>query len=195
MEKYYSLQKLNIKTGEIEIQKSRFLGFAKYIDNVEDATNFIKQIKQQYKDARHIVYGYITNGVQKSTDDGEPSGTAGKPILEYLLHSNINNIVVVVVRYFGGIKLGTGGLCRAYVGAVKQTLENNLLEYVQANKYCLKLNYKEYQSFLSFCKNKDIKITNTQFLEDVVVEFVAFKDYSYNIEAQHLGQVYETMGE
>ena len=195
MEKYYSLQKLNIKTSEIEIQKSRFLGFAKYANSVEDASTFINEIKQKYKDARHIVYGYIIDGVQKSTDDGEPSGTAGKPILEYLLHAKVNCLVVAVVRYFGGIKLGTGGLCRAYVGAVKQTIENNLLRYTQGTKYLARLNYKEYQDFLSFCKNKEIKVLNTQFLEEVLVEFVAFKDYAFNAKMENLGLVYETMGE
>ena len=115
MDSFYSVPTNKIYTSEIEINKSRFLGFAKYADTVQSAQNFVQQIREKFRDARHVVYAYVVDGMQKSSDDGEPSGTAGRPMLGFLQNKNCEHIVVVVVRYFGGIKLGAGGLLRAYL--------------------------------------------------------------------------------
>ena len=113
-------------TAEIEEKKSRFIAHVAAVSSKEEALAFIEAKKKQFWDARHNCYAYIL-GEQAQTmrfsDDGEPSGTAGKPILEVLVGSGIRNLVVVVTRYFGGTLLGTGGLVRAYTKATQAGLE------------------------------------------------------------------------
>lgn len=115
-------------TGEIEEKKSRFIAHVASADTEEDALAFIESIRKQYWDARHNCYAYVL-GEQAQTvrfsDDGEPAGTAGRPILEVLVNSGIRNLVVVVTRYFGGVLLGTGGLVRAYTKAAQAGLASS----------------------------------------------------------------------
>ena len=117
---------------EQEIKRSKFLTWLAPVDSPESAKRWIQSIRDQYPDARHVCWAYIAgapNTVLKSmSDDGEPSGTAGKPMLNVLEHSNIGDIAVAVVRYFGGIKLGTGGLARAYSSSVSEAMKQ--AEYV-----------------------------------------------------------------
>ncbi len=112
--------------GEIEEKKSRFLGKVKPVETEEEAIAFIESIKKQYWDARHNCYAFIIGEHSESmrcSDDGEPSGTAGKPMLEVLQNNGLKNVVAVVTRYFGGTLLGTGGLVRAYTQATQAALE------------------------------------------------------------------------
>lgn len=104
------------------VQKSRFIAFATRVDNSEQAQAFLKSVA--LPDATHHCYAYLTADGQKSSDNGEPSGTAGIPILQAIKQSNLSNVAVAVERYFGGIKLGTGGLARAYGQATSQVLES-----------------------------------------------------------------------
>jgi len=104
------------------VQKSRFIAFAKRVQNTEEAQTFLKSVA--LPDATHHCYAYVTTDAQKSTDNGEPAGTAGIPILQAIKQKHLNNIAVAVERYFGGIKLGTGGLARAYAQAANQVLES-----------------------------------------------------------------------
>ena len=111
---------------EIVIEKSRFICTLKKVATEEDAQEFIKEIKKKYWDATHNCSAYIVgeNGMaQRSSDDGEPSGTAGLPMLEVLRKNNLHNVAAVVTRYFGGIKLGAGGLVRAYTNSVASAIE------------------------------------------------------------------------
>lgn len=113
---------------EYEIKKSRFIAIASPAQNREQALQNLEEIKTQYPDARHHCWAYlIGNPYSPETlamsDDGEPSGTAGKPILNVLQHKDIGDIMLVVVRYFGGIKLGAGGLVRAYSSAAQQVMD------------------------------------------------------------------------
>lgn len=112
---------------EIEVKKSRFIATAAPVFSVEEAKGFIKQVKAEFADASHNVpaylVGYGSSVTKHCTDDGEPSGTAGRPILAVLEGSGMGDIAVVVTRYWGGIKLGTGGLVRAYGDAVKEVLQ------------------------------------------------------------------------
>lgn len=108
------------------INKSRFIGYCKPVETIEEAQEFIESIKKKHWDASHNVPVYILGDhmqVQKASDDGEPSGTAGVPILNILKNENITNVVIVITRYFGGVKLGTGGLVRAYSQSAKSVLE------------------------------------------------------------------------
>lgn len=111
---------------EIVIKKSRFITNAAPVGSLEEADQFISGIKSQYWDARHNCSALIIgrdSGVQRSSDDGEPSGTAGIPMLEVLRHRNLTDVAVVVTRYFGGVLLGAGGLIRAYSGSVAESLD------------------------------------------------------------------------
>lgn len=113
--------------GEIVEKKSRFIATVKKAETEEEAVAFVDSIRKKYWDARHNCYAMVVGGRDKLTrfsDDGEPSGTAGRPILEVLLGENISNVVVVVTRYFGGALLGTGGLIRAYTQATKEGIAN-----------------------------------------------------------------------
>lgn len=115
-------------SATLEVKKSQFLAFAYPIDSREALMFHVEQLKNRYPDARHICYGYIIGDPNNTThagfdDDGEPSGTAGRPILNVLQHKAIGNCAVFVVRYFGGIKLGAGGLVRAYAGATQAVVD------------------------------------------------------------------------
>ncbi|QXE00974.1 YigZ family protein [Terribacillus sp. DMT04] len=111
---------------EIVIQKSRFIGHVKRVETEEEAIAFVQKIKKEHKDATHNCSAYMIGEhdlIQKASDDGEPSGTAGVPILEVLKKKGLKDTAVVVTRYFGGIKLGTGGLIRAYSGSASQSID------------------------------------------------------------------------
>ncbi len=114
-------------TGEIVEKKSRFIAHVQSVSSVEEAQDYIEGIRKKYWDARHNCYAFsvgVENPVTRFSDDGEPGGTAGKPILEVILGSEIRNIVIVVTRYFGGTLLGTGGLVRAYTDASREGIKN-----------------------------------------------------------------------
>ncbi len=135
--------------SEIEIKKSRFIGFAQKALTRHEAMDFIKELKESYPDARHICWGYLIGDPQNSTnsgcnDDGEPSGTAGRPILAQIKYSNIGNVVVAIVRYFGGIRLGAGGLVRAYRESAQNALKAlDVADYVLYTEVTLVCPFKE----------------------------------------------------
>lgn len=108
--------------NETVINKSRFLTYCKNVADVNEATDFLLGIKKKHYDATHNCYAYVVGDVVKFSDDGEPSGTAGKPILNAIQQKGFSDTIVVVTRYFGGIKLGAGGLVRAYGGAANEIL-------------------------------------------------------------------------
>ncbi len=133
--------------GELEEKKSRFIATTLPISSQEEALEFIEQMKKKYWDARHNCYAYVLGDrheIQRFSDDGEPGGTAGKPMLDVLLGEDIHNMAVVVTRYFGGTLLGTGGLVRAYSGAVKEGLAHSvILEKSSGKKLLLTTNYSD----------------------------------------------------
>ncbi len=115
---------------EIIINKSKFISSVQPVNSEEEAIEFIEKIKKEFKEASHNVYAYVVgqdNNVQRFTDDGEPSGTAGMPVLNVINQENLKNVVVVVTRYFGGVLLGAGGLARAYTKSAKAGLEKGLI--------------------------------------------------------------------
>lgn len=115
--------------NEIIIKKSRFITKLYYIEDVNNVNNIINELKKEYKKCTHICYSYIIGPNAKAVDDGEPSGTAGKPILNVLQKKNMTNVLCVVIRYFGGIKLGAGGLVRAYTRSASEVIKLvNLIE-------------------------------------------------------------------
>ena len=142
--------------SEIEIKNSRFITLLIKINN-PDISNILNEIKTSYPKATHYCYGYIYNEIEKSSDDGEPSGTAGLPILNVIKKENLNNILVVVVRYFGGIKLGAGGLVRAYTKSVTEALKNiNQVELIKGKKVELEFNYNDEKQINYILNNSKI---------------------------------------
>lgn len=124
---------MDIENILYEINKSKFLGFAYRVSNAQEVEDRIDAIQQQHSKATHICYAYVLSNpnLEKCSDDGEPDGTAGRPILEVVKKHNLSNTLVVVVRYFGGIKLGAGGLLRAYSTTAKNTIDStSFVEYV-----------------------------------------------------------------
>ncbi len=125
MEKEY-VTILEAGTGEIIEKKSRFIGYIRHVETEEAANQFVSEIKKKHYDARHNCYAYVVGEEQevlRFSDDGEPGGTAGKPILEVITGEGLRNVCVVVTRYFGGTLLGTGGLVRAYTEAAKACIK------------------------------------------------------------------------
>lgn len=122
MDEFYTLSQ--ITTGEQVIDKSRFIAVAVPLTSLIEMEKAMQEIRQDYPNARHYVYAYrLHDGlIEKSSDDGEPQGTGGRPILDLLQHRNVWNVLLVVVRYFGGVLLGTGGLSRAYGGTARQVI-------------------------------------------------------------------------
>lgn len=108
-----------LKQITLEVKKSKFIGYCYEVDTVEEVNAILEDLRKEHKKARHLPYAYRIDGQIKKSDDKEPSGTAGMPILNILDKNNLNHVLVVVVRYFGGIKLGAGGLVRAYSNATK----------------------------------------------------------------------------
>lgn len=161
-------------TGEayLEVNKSRFLAYTKHVENEEDAQAFIQAIKKKHFDARHNCSAYIIgerSQIQKSSDDGEPSGTAGAPILEVLKKNELSDIVVVITRYFGGIKLGAGGLIRAYGKATTLGLDNSIIvKKTIFNRYELHLDYDLIGTLKNYLHKQEIRIENKNYTDKVV---------------------------
>lgn len=177
MKSFLSIPENEVFTSEIVINKSRFLGFAKYIKTTEQAEEFLSFLREKYNDARHICFAYQLENTAKLSDDGEPSGTAGKPIFSLLEKKKLNNVIVAVVRYFGGVKLGAGGLLRAYTNTASEVLDKaGVVEWSSAKIYQITMDYKDYQPFLNKIKNRNIAIIDTNFDNGAVVKIVARDD-------------------
>lgn len=156
------------------INKSKFIGYIKPIDTVEEAQSFIETIRKKHWDASHNVPVYVLGDrfqVQKYSDDGEPSGTAGVPILNILKTKGITNVVIVVTRYFGGVKLGTGGLVRAYGQSAKSALEAaKIIEMLAYQEIHLALNYTLHGKIQNFLmSNKTFLLKDTIYADDVTM--------------------------
>ena len=159
--------------GEIVEKKSRFLGKIKQVETEEEALEFIESIKKQYWDARHNCFAYIigTKGeTVRCSDDGEPSGTAGKPMLEVLQNQELRNVVAVVTRYFGGVLLGTGGLVRAYTQATQETLkEAQVATMTPMAVMTVKTDYNAIGKIKYVLAQEEVPVLNEEYAVDVVV--------------------------
>lgn len=164
---------LNDEIAELVEKKSRFIANIYHVENVEEAEEKIKSTKKKYYDAKHncIAYRVIENGkvVEKASDDGEPSGTAGSPMLNILQKNNLCNLAVVVTRYFGGILLGTGGLVRAYSDATKMAIAKSVkVQKVKGIEIKVELEYSNLEIFKYYCKNKEINIVKLEYGENIM---------------------------
>ncbi len=160
-------------TGEIIEKKSKFISDLIYVQSVKEAEENIKAIKKKYYDAKHHCFAYrimTKEGIiTKSSDDGEPSGTAGGPMLNIIDKNELVNVLVIVTRYFGGILLGTGGLVRAYSESTIKAIEKaNLVVEEIGYEISIKINYNEFEKFKFYCKKNKINIINSEYKEKVI---------------------------
>jgi uncharacterized YigZ family protein len=165
----------------IVIERSKFICSIKPVNDEVEAKNFIENIKKKHSLATHNCYAYIADDkglIQKFSDDGEPQGTAGLPMLEVLKNKKMYKTVAVVTRYFGGIKLGTGGLTKAYGGSVANCLNVcKILQMEDAIIYKVERDYDSYSKLLKVLDNKNVSIIETEFLNSVSVKFAVKKEY------------------
>ncbi len=167
--------KSDIKS-ELTEKKSKFIAHLYYVESEEQAKKFINECKKKYHDARHNCYAYRV--IQENTlienfsDDGEPSGTAGTPMLTMLRGNDLVNVLIIITRYFGGILLGTGGLIRAYSGALELAIEKEeFIEVEEGISAGIVLPYSEISKFEHYCKQNNIKTVNKEFSENIKVLF------------------------
>lgn len=163
--------------SEIEFfeKKSKFIGYIKPVQSKEEAEAFIEEIKRKHPDATHncSVYKVINEGIEyfKTDDDGEPSGTAGKPMGEILNLLDVNNLVVIATRYFGGIKLGAGGLVRNYAKTAKLAVESaGIEEYTPQKEYLLDFDYEKAPEVEQIIKKNNIEIIEKNYGERITLK-------------------------
>lgn len=171
LERYRTVRQEGQK--EIVIRKSRFIGHIRPVETEEEAAAFIDEIKKKHRDATHNCSAYLLgerDEIQKQSDDGEPSGTAGKPILEVLKNRGLKNVAVVVTRYFGGIMLGAGGLIRAYAdGAVAAIEGGEEITRVLHTQVFVTIDYTWHGKVENELRSREIRTGETQFTDNVTL--------------------------
>ena len=154
------------QTNEIVIKNSRFITLLIKINSEEEIKDILQKTKITYPDATHYCYAYVTENINKSSDDGEPAGTAGVPMLNVLLKNDLTNILAITVRYFGGIKLGAGGLVRAYTKSLTETIKNSkIVEIEKGLEVKIIINY-DMQKNLDYLL-KDYEIISKSYQEQI----------------------------
>lgn len=163
-------------TASYEIQKSRFIAYTSHVETEAEARDFVAAIKKKHFDARHNCSAWVLgadSSQQKSNDDGEPGGTAGNPILEAIKQHGLTNVVVVVTRYFGGIKLGAGGLIRAYSHTASLGLE--VTPCLEVKPFCLmeaEMDYSLLGTVENWIRNEELRTGETAYLDKVTVRLL-----------------------
>lgn len=175
--------------AEIVEKRSKFIAKVIKVQSEEEATNELKKIRKEHRDARHNVFAYrIMNVGERMSDDGEPSGTAGAPILELLRGENLQNVMVVVTRYFGGILLGTGGLVRAYSSAAKDAVTAaEKVTMKLCNEYKIDTNYNYLNILNHYFKKQSILVRDTEFSDNII--------FTITVEADRAEQVLKDIEE
>lgn len=170
---YLTIQKAS--EGIYKEKGSKFIAFAYPILSEDDFKNNMAQLKKDYHDARHHCYAFkigLTENEYRYSDDGEPNNSAGKPIYGQLLSHNITNVGVIVIRYFGGTKLGVGGLVTAYKEAAKDALSNaKIINKTVNNYYKIYFDYPVMSDVMNFVKQNDLNVTNQIFENSCLIEF------------------------
>ncbi|AHC16841.1 YigZ family protein [Salinispira pacifica] len=169
--------KIPIESQEslLEVKKSKFKSRIHYVESRSEAQDIISDVKQSHPQSNHVVYAFVIGDewseILGMTDDGEPKGTSGRPTMEVLRGSGIRNALLTTVRYFGGTKLGTGGLVKAYTRAAQLAVESCTVEEKKEKKHLrLELSYGEFEEVARRMKDLAAEIVNTEFHEEVCVE-------------------------
>ncbi|NFG40063.1 YigZ family protein [Clostridium botulinum] len=178
----------NFGEDRFEEKKSEFIGYAKRVESEEEAKAFVNEIKNMHKQARHNCWAYVIGknmNIQRYSDDGEPQGTAGIPILEVMKKSGITDCAVVVTRYFGGVLLGTGGLTRAYTKGASISIKSaGIVEKVVGLKLTLEMEYDLFGKVQYICAQNLWHIEETEYTDKVIVHILAEKDIIENMEKE-----------
>ncbi len=184
----------DISTAVFKDRGSRFLAFAHHIDDAQQAKQVIDSYKKKYHDARHVCYAFVARNpqeVQKSSDDGEPSGTAGKPILNQIQSKGLVDVVVVVVRYFGGVLLGTPGLVNAYKTASKDALEQaNIIIVEEYTDYSITYPYELTQQIIDKVQKCGGRIVDNKYDNHNIVTTLSIPTNNTDIFNQWLDKQY-----
>lgn len=166
--------------GEQVEKKSRFIATVRLVENEEEALTFIEEMRKKYWDARHNCYAYSIGANREFTrcsDDGEPSGTAGRPMLDVILGENVYNVAVVVTRYFGGVLLGTGGLVRAYSKAVQEGLEaSTVIEKIRGISLKVTTDYTGIGKLQYIAGERELPILDSEYTDKVVLHLMVPSD-------------------
>lgn len=167
-------------TDEIVEKKSRFIGYVCHVETEEEAIAFVTEMKKKHYDARHNCYAYSVGEEQpllRFSDDGEPGGTAGKPILEVITGNKLCNVCIVVTRYFGGTLLGTGGLVRAYTEAAKQCIEaTTIVKKCMVIPLQICTNYTDLGKIQYILGNEEIEIQESEYGQEVILKIEVYID-------------------
>ena len=184
LDKYTTIEKE--VNGEIVEKKSKFIANIFPVESEDEAFQKLEEVRKLHRDARHNVFVYrLANGNERASDDGEPSGTAGVPILDILRGMKLQNILVVVTRYFGGILLGTGGLVRAYTDSTKEALQKaKFSEKVLKIEYKIEIPYSYYDKISHFCRKSEYPIVDSTYSDTVQVFVVVEKNRVAEFEKQ-----------
>lgn len=179
MEKFKTIK--NNEVSEIEEKRSKFIASIFYVETIDEVENAIKQVKKKYYDAKHNCYAYIINEkgniLKRFSDDGEPSGTAGSPILNTIKKNNLYNVLIIVTRYFGGILLGTGGLVRAYTEAATKSIEKaGVVEQELGYEIEIAITYQDFEKLKYYCNKNNIDITNIEYKENIICKIELTND-------------------
>ena len=167
----------NMYEYTLEVNKSKFIGIIFKINSLEDFDKMLDSIKTKYPKATHYTYAYRLIDYYKMSDDGEPSSTAGAPIFNVIESNNLYNVGIVVVRYFGGIKLGAGGLVRAYSKTASNLIEDNRLnKLVEAVEIEITFNYDQSKVIDNLLNNCNCKIIDKDYKEDIIYHIIISKD-------------------
>ena len=159
--------------NEIVINKSRFISIMMPISNDSEVKDILKNLTKEFPKATHYCYAYRVSGKEKYSDDGEPSGTAGRPMLEFLSNNLLDNILVVVIRYFGGIKLGAGGLLRAYVDSCRSVY--SVCKFYKVERHSLFeiiVDYKYYDALRNYLVSLEGNVVSTDYQEKITINYL-----------------------
>ena len=174
----------------IEIKKSKFIGLSFFVENTEQIEPILSKLKHDYADATHICYAYVLETQEKCSDDGEPSGTAGKPILEVIKKMGLKNVLTVVVRYFGGVKLGAGGLSRAYSDCAVEVIQaSKIAEYKSCESYMLTFSLGEEDKLFNRFFANGLNITKKYYLDVATYEVDILSDSSEKVLSEIAGVI------
>lgn len=174
----------------IEIKKSKFITYIHPVASVGEAEEVLKSVRAKHSDATHVCFAYVINSpnVEKASDDGEPDGTAGKPILDVIKKNDLEDVLIIVVRYFGGIKLGAGGLVRAYSSSASEILKFCRFGTTKVmTEFCIQCGLGDAKKMLEIVRKSGVKITRQMYAEkfgvDVFSENVDFlENVPFNFE-------------
>lgn len=178
------------KKIEIELMKSRFVSYVFHTESLAEFEYFLNKLKKEHLKARHICYGYNIQSNLKYSDDGEPNGTAGKPILRLIENKQLINVTIFVVRYFGGTLLGSGKLLRTYLEAANQViLLSSLVELITENRVLVEIEYDIIDIFKNYLKRMCIDIISIEFSDKILISFYVPMEFKNEFDNLFYGKL------